>query len=245
MDPKHLYDFGLTDAEARVYLALLSIGRAKSGSIVKATGLQSSTVYNALPSLSLKGLVSHVYLGKTKQYSAEPPESFLFYLEERRRKFSEVLPKLKKMEAAGKQEQKSARALEGMKGFRAAVNDVYMTMKPGEEYYFFQVETENLMKKRVRLFFRNWHLRRSAKGILVKGLAPEAAREPMKWIYGGVKHTKVRYVKDFLPTGTVVYKNKVILMDIGDQPAVFVIQCQAIADSFRRFFETKWKGAKP
>ncbi|MCX6771037.1 MAG: helix-turn-helix domain-containing protein [Candidatus Micrarchaeota archaeon] len=243
MDPKRLAEFGLTEAEARVYLALLQTGRAKTGAIIKVTGLQSSTVYGALPSLMQKGLVSFVHMGKMRWYSAEPPESFQFFMEEKKRRLEEVLPLLKKMEAGGKQEQKSARVFESLKGFRSAFNDVYVTMKPGEEYYFFQVDTEQLKKKRIHMFFRNWHLRRSGKGIKVKGLAVKEAREAMKGIYE-LPHTNVRFVDEFLPTGMVVYKDRTLLLDLADPPSAFCIQSGSIADSFRRFFEAKWKTAK-
>ena len=243
MDPKRLAEFGLTEAEARVYLALLQTGRARTGAIIKATGLQSSTVYNALPSLVQNGLVSFVHMGKTRWYSAEPPESFQFFLEEKKRRLAEMLPLLQKMEASGKQEQKSARVFESLKGFRSAFNDVYVSMKPGEEYYFFQVDTEQLQKKRIKMFFQNWHLRRSGKGINVKGLAVKDARGAMKGIYD-LPHTSVRFVDDFLPTGAVIYKDKLLLLDLADPPSAFCIQSQSIADSFKRFFEAKWKGAK-
>jgi HTH-type transcriptional regulator, sugar sensing transcriptional regulator len=243
VDPRRLSEFGLTDAEARVYLALLQTGRAKSGAIIKATGLQSSTVYNALPSLVQKGLASFVHIGKMKHFSAEPPESLHFFMEEKKRRLSEVMPLLKRMDAGGRQEQKSARVFESLKGFRSAFNDVYTTMKPGEEYCFFQVDTKQLSKKRIKMFFRNWHLRRSGKGIKVKGLAVREAKEAMRGIYE-LPHTKIRYVDEFLPTGTVVYKDRVLLLDLADPPSAFRIQSRSIADSFRRFFEEKWKKAK-
>jgi sugar-specific transcriptional regulator TrmB len=243
MDPKRLSEYGLTEAEARVYLALLQTGRAKSGAVMKATGLQSSTVYNALPSLVQNGLVSFVHMGKVKHFSAEPPESLQFFLEEKKRKLGEMMPLLKRMEAAGKQEQKSARVFEGFKGLRIAFNDVYLTMKPGEEYCFFQVSQSDLERKRIWLFFRNWHLRRSAKGIRVKGLAVKEARNAMRGIYD-LPHTRVRFVDEFLPTAMVVYKDKVLLLDLSDPPSAFLIHSSKVAESFRSFFDLKWKAAK-
>ena len=244
MDPKSLAEFGLTEAEARVYLALLQTGKAKSGAIIKATSLQSSTVYNALPALVQKGVVSYVHAGKMKYFSAEPPESLQLFLEEKKRRLSEMLPDLKKLEAQGVREQKSARVFEGFKGLSSAFNDVYLTMKKGEEYCFFQMAADALAEKQVSFFFRKWHLRRSNAGILAKGLAVERTRKPMEYIFKGLPHTELRFVDDFMPTGMVVYKNKVMLLDFAGTPTAFQIQSQSIADSFRRVFNAKWKTAR-
>lgn len=243
MDPKRLSEFGLTEAESRIYIALLKLGKCKSGALIKATGLQSSTIYNALPSLVQKGLASHVHMGKQKHYSAEPPESMMFFLEEKRSRFSDVLPLLKRMEAEGRQEQKSARVFEGMKGFKSAFNDVYSTMKPKEEYCFFQMAAEQLAQKKVKFFFRKWHLRRSSKGIRAKGLAVEATREPIKYIFKNLPHTQIKYVDEFFPTGMVVYKDKILFLDFSDPPVAFQLKSSTIANSFRLFFEAKWKAA--
>jgi len=244
MDPKLLSEFGITEAEARVYLALLQTGRVKSGAIIKATGLQSSTVYNALPALVQKGMVSYVHVGKTKHFSAEPPESLQLFLEERKKRLMEMLPGLKKLEAQGAREQKSARVFEGFKGLSSAFNDVYMTMKKGGEYCFFQMASDALAEKQVSFFFRKWHLRRSSAGILAKGLAVGSTRKPMEYIFKGLPCTKLRFVDEFMPTGMVVYKNKVLLLDFTGAPTAFQIQSQSIADSFRRVFDAKWKIAK-
>jgi DNA-binding response OmpR family regulator len=37
---------------------------------------------------------------------------------------------------------------------------------------------------------------------------------------------------------------EVILLDLGEPPTAFQIQSKRVADSFRAFFDTKWKTAK-
>ena len=244
MDPKRLSELGLTETEARAYLTLLSSGRVKSGEIIRASGMQSSTVYGALSSLMSKGLVSFVQVGKVKHYSAEPPESFELFLDERKRRLESMMPHLKKMEAKSEREQKTARVFEGMKGLKTAYNDVYLTMKPGEDYVFYQVEAGELERKRISVFFRNWHRRRAGKGIKVRGLAVNSAKKPMKAVFEGLPHSKIRFVDGMLPTGMVVYKDKLLLLDLGDPPAAFLIQSKSIAGSFRGFFDEKWKTAR-
>ena len=84
MNTSILEELGLSTAEAKIYLALLELGQSKTGKIIDITHLQSSTVYHVMGSLIEKGLVSFIIKGKVKYYQAEPPESFLLFLEEKK-----------------------------------------------------------------------------------------------------------------------------------------------------------------
>lgn len=240
---KILEQLGLSPTEAGLYLVLLEVGSTKSGDLIRRANLQSSTVYHTLATLIEKGLASYVMKGKIKHFQAEPPESFLSILEDKRRKFEEALPEIKRRQNIGIQ-QKSARVYEGLNGLKSAFEDVLGTMKRGEQYYFFQVSPEFLKDERVAAFFRNYHRKRSGRGIRVRGLAINGAKAGMKGIYN-VPHTEVRFVREFLPTGLVVYKDKLLTLDWDDEPAAFTIQSKSVADSYRKFFEQKWKSAKP
>ncbi|MEK6887971.1 MAG: helix-turn-helix domain-containing protein, partial [Candidatus Aenigmatarchaeota archaeon] len=64
MDVSALEGIGLTNAEIKVYLALLELGATKTGLLIEKSGLQSSVVYSALARLMEKGLVSSIKEGK-------------------------------------------------------------------------------------------------------------------------------------------------------------------------------------
>lgn len=241
MDIGALEEFGLSTAEAKIYVALLEWGLSKTGKIIDATKLQSSTVYHVLGSLVEKGLVSYIYKGKIKLYQAESPESLLVFLEEKKRKLMELLPELKEKEQLSKQKQ-TAKVYEGVKGLQTAYNNILESMHRGEEYYFFQFPRYKLKNKTIITFFRNYHLKRSAKGIRVKGLASQDTCDIMKEVYT-LPHTKIRYLTECLPTVMVIYNNKVIMLEWEDRPTAFVIQSDAIAHSYKKFFEEKWKQA--
>ena len=243
MEIEVLEDLGLSNAEAKIYLALLQAGQTTTGIIIDTTKLQSSTVYHVLGSLIEKGLVNYIFIGKVKNYQAETPESFLAFLEEKKRKFKEILPNLKSRESIGKKRQ-TAKVYQGMKGLKTAFNDVLNTMKSGEEYYFFQVDNEKLFNEKVVRFFRNYHIQRSKKGIKAKGMAKRESKKIMSKIYN-LPHTKVKYVEEFMPNGLVIYKNKLITLDWDDIPTAFIIESESVANSYKRFFEDKWKTAKP
>lgn len=245
MEKEVLEELGLSHAEALIYLALLHLGPSKTGIIIDKTKLQSSTVYHVLGSLVEKGIVSYIYHGKIKYYQTENPEAFLLFLEEKKRKFSEILPLLREKKKAQNQK-KSARVYEGVNGLQTTFADILSTMRRGEEYYFLQMSEEDILNERAVLFLQNYHLKRSDKGIKVKGLAIRQVRPFMKWL-SQLPYTKIRYLSELTPTSLVIYKNKVIQLDWKnmDTPTAFVIESASVADSYRKFFEQKWKQAKP
>ena len=61
-----LTSLGLQDNEARVYLALLELGRGNVTEVSKAAGLNRTSGYDILERLGTLGLVSRSTLGKKK-----------------------------------------------------------------------------------------------------------------------------------------------------------------------------------
>ena len=243
MDIRVIEELGLSTAESRVYIALLEVGQSASGKIIDRTKLQSSTVYHVLGSLVEKGIVSYIFKGKVKYFSAESPQSLLLFLDEKKKKFLDVIDELEEMEKIGRKKQ-TAKVYEGFKGVRAAFNDVLETVKKGEEYYFFYSQYANLDDSPTYLFFRSYHLDREEKGIKVKGLTMEKGRKTVKKVFAGLKNASVKYTEDLTPSGIVIYGDKVLTNDFSDIPTAFVIESKAIADSYKKFFLEKWEKAK-
>ena len=80
MDTSILEDLGLTNAEIKVYLALLELGTTKAGLIIRKTSLQNSVVHLTLLKLVEKGFVSFIKKGGVKEYSASNPENILKFI---------------------------------------------------------------------------------------------------------------------------------------------------------------------
>ena len=64
MDLNSFEGLGLTNAEIKVYMALLGLGIAGAGHIIEKSGLQSSVVHNTLNNLINKGFISFTLKGK-------------------------------------------------------------------------------------------------------------------------------------------------------------------------------------
>ena len=94
-----LEELGLTEKEAKLYLALLELGQATSSDLIKKLDYYSKTVYELLEKLMKKGLVSYVIKSNIKYFGAVNPEKFLDILKEeendkeiKENKFIEILP---------------------------------------------------------------------------------------------------------------------------------------------------------
>ena len=117
MDLSIFEELGLTNAEIKVYIQLLKIGSSHAGPVIEKTGLQTSVVHRSLNTLIQKGLINYVLEGKIKIYQATAPETFLDFIDEKKRKFTELLPDLKK-EQQSTQDRELATIYRGKRGLQ-------------------------------------------------------------------------------------------------------------------------------
>jgi len=97
-----LQKIGLSDKEARVYLALLSLGQTSVQNIAKESGVNRATTYIILNSLTEKGLVSsYEHKGKSYFIATNPDQLDSIFelkqkeIEEKKKNFRVLLPQLR------------------------------------------------------------------------------------------------------------------------------------------------------
>lgn len=89
---KILHNFGFTEKEAEVYLALLELGESLPSTIARITALKRPTVYVVLKALVDKGIVSHVKRRGVLHYIPLSPDLLFRDQQEKIEKFSAALP---------------------------------------------------------------------------------------------------------------------------------------------------------
>src|SRR3989344_1436238 len=99
MDTQILEDIGLTNAEIKVYLALLELGSATAGPIIE------------------KRLISFVKEGKRNRYQASNPKHIVEYIDEKKERFEQILPDLLKKQKISK-EKPEIITFKGIKGVK-------------------------------------------------------------------------------------------------------------------------------
>lgn len=97
-----LTKIGLSDKEARVYLAALELGKAPIQDIAKKAGINRTTTYVMITELEKRELVKPLKMGKRNYFVAESPDMILEILkkekqeiENKEREIKEILPELK------------------------------------------------------------------------------------------------------------------------------------------------------
>lgn len=242
MDAGILEELGLTQAETKVYIALLELGTSTAGRILEKSRLQNSVVHRALNSLIEKGLISFILEGKKKVYKASNPENFHDFMENKVKRFDEILPELKLKQKFAKIET-FAEIFKGKRG----INQLYATLlnSGGKEYNTFggglQV-TFDVMGER---WWKNLHVKRIAKKIPCRQVFDETIRN-----FGDELNKKSLTKIRFLPKGYAQLQETIIIGDyVGiaiftENPYGILIKDKAVAEGYRKPFELLWKTAK-
>lgn len=93
-----LLEFGMTESEADVYLALFRLGGATASVVAKETELQRTTVYPILKSLTKKGCVLVYFRKNRNYYYAQKPDKLASLFEKKLEFFQSIVPLFESMD---------------------------------------------------------------------------------------------------------------------------------------------------
>ncbi|MDO8480697.1 MAG: helix-turn-helix domain-containing protein [Nanoarchaeota archaeon] len=238
MDTQILEDLGFSNAEIKVYLALLGLGLSTAGPIIEKTGLQSSVVHMTLNKLVTKGFVSFIKEGQRNQYQATEPKHISDYIDEKKRQFEQLLPELVLQQHLAK-EKSEVTTFKGVKGIRALL---YALLDAGgKEHHTFGAAKESLMMGDA--FWMGYHKQRAAKGIQAKLLFNESLRnwcDVNRYPRAAYKFTKT----GFEPlTETIIRNDTIGIILWTETPIGILIHNRIAAQSYDTFWKMMWNSA--
>jgi len=237
-----LEELGFTQREIKVYLAMLELGSSTVGPIAARAGLQHSKVYETLDKLMKKGLASYVVVSKTKHFQASDPREILNIMDERKRKFNEVLEDLEQRQKAA-QSRQIAVVHEGFKAYKAMFNRILDDLSSKDYYWAFAFRQE-YYNPSASLFLRNVHEKLAEKKIEDKLLGHVSMKKMIKKAFVGNRNIEIRFTRNETPLGTLVLKGRVIPMLWGDNPTAIEIVSDQVHEQYKNFFRELWKNAK-
>jgi len=243
---QELQDFGLSEKEARVYLALLELGKTTADKIAKQAGIKRPTTYVQIKSLMEKGLMSTYEEGKKTCFAPESPELLKRLLlkqkdmlQSKERDLDELLPDLlRQFESAG--ERPVVRFFEGREGI-VTMRD-QMLNAPTKEWLVIYSHNalDEVFPETER---RTYSKRRIEKGIMSRLIYTRAEGPFSPSERDITKSTEIKFFPpDKLPleTDIVVFGNSVALTSLKGMLFSVVIESKEIAKSHAALFWALW-----
>ncbi|MFA6410311.1 MAG: helix-turn-helix domain-containing protein [Candidatus Buchananbacteria bacterium] len=120
---KTLKNYGLTEKQAKIYLACLELGSAPVQKISQKASLPRSTCYEILEFLKQQNLVSAFLKKKTKYFSAADPKEVISLAKERVNLLEQALPEFEMMYGQSKT-RPSVRYYQGLEGMKLVFKEI-------------------------------------------------------------------------------------------------------------------------
>ncbi|MGM5480389.1 MAG: TrmB family transcriptional regulator [Nanobdellota archaeon] len=239
---KILQDIGLSEREAKLYLALLDFGQTTIGPLVEKTRIPSSKIYEVMNRLETKGLANHIIIKKTKQFQASDPEILLDKLNEKTATFKEHLDQLKKRQALA-QEQQYAEFYEGKQAVFSLLRNSIKNAQENETYYSFDFDDE-YQQDDIAIFFSNLALRRAEKKLNTKILAKKESKNIIEYELPKLSRQKmnIKYTDIPYPEGIVILGEDVIMIEFEGEPSAVRIKSKVHAKNYKQLFLSIYEG---
>jgi HTH-type transcriptional regulator, sugar sensing transcriptional regulator len=243
-----LREAGLTDYEARIYLALLELGEASTTQILKLLGTHIGRIYDILDTLAGKGLISITIKNGVKYATAADPKRILDYVERRKQEIeqqaiviNEALPQLHGLMSIARQSP-HVEIYTGIEGLKTAFQKELDRYKAGANVIVLGV-TVNISypTEALHYFLHTIYSARERLKVNVKKLNDVASRGDNR---KNEPSAEIRYLEMNSSISLNVIEDLSILM-ISYEPLVcIVIEDKEVANGFRSHFEHLWAIAK-
>lgn len=239
-----LQHLGLSENEAKVYMAMLELGPSVVIEIAKKSGTNRPTTYVQIESLKKRGLVSTQTKGKKQLFMAESPDKLEFLIdnelktvEEKKNELNNFLPELLNLFNSSGQ-RPHVKFFEGKEGLLALQKEllktnaatIYGITSLDNVFELFPEFENTYIKKRVQKKISSKTIYTSLRGPILKESDESSLRES-------------KYVEpDKLPLGVdiTIFGDKVTISALKGKISGTLIEHKEIADSFRAIFELVW-----
>ena len=243
---KILQGIGFTQGEIKVYLALIQLGESTIGPLSKKAKVTPAKVYPILEKLKTKGLITHVIKSRTKHFQALNPNRILDYIESKEKKLhtqkteiKDLIPTLiSQQESEAKQ---YASIYESYNGIKTLYDEILGYLHKNKEDFLGFTLGEEYTTKQANIFFKNYDAKRRKLKIKTRLIGLKYQKKFLDKKYGEDPNIEIKYLKHAVPTGLIIWDDKVATLLWHEIPSAFVIHSKPNARAYRKFFNDMWK----
>ncbi len=239
-----LLRLGLRYNESLVYISLLKLGETGSSKIIDNTGLHGQYVYQSLGQLERRGLAQHVVKRGRKKFSAKNPDALKRLVEQQKTIADDVTAKLKEILVMPAEQ--TFEVFQGRESYVAhefdmlerAKNDSEALVIGGMGDKFNQTMGERL---------KEYAALQKRKNVRIRYLGSDSQRPTMQYVHGKRELFEIKYLPGLFTAevNTNVWPDALAFNIFSEPVTHFTIWNPLVAASYRQFFETLWKLAKP
>jgi HTH-type transcriptional regulator, sugar sensing transcriptional regulator len=237
-----LQQLGLTETEARVYLAMLELGPSSVQNIAKKARISRTAAYDIIRALQEKGISSTFQKGRKNVFSVEDPKQLEDYfgkhldqMKEHLGAFKHLLPELRLMQGDDKPK---VRYYSGDEGIQALFRDLHASRaRELFEYVDADLLYEHVDEKR----FLSVRERYSFNGIAAKALSRGKIKNPRKEVQYRQMKSHVRHF-----SGQIwIYSDRIAFTKFVGDIEVVIIENKVFAETLRAVMQIAWEASDP
>lgn len=245
---RNIAKLGLSDKEAKVYLASLGLGPSPVQLISQKAKVNRATTYVVIDSLMEMGLMSTYEMGKKTFFTAESPDRLLDYLESKENKIKnkiqtllDIMPELKSI--ANVEDKPKVKYFEGVEGLKAVQNDFIDTLREGETIYTF-LPYDYFYQSNLKENFSVSRKKRISKKIKMKVIYTSKLGRNQQYEENQRSSLKeYLYVDNYkypFQGGMNIYGGKIFMIDYQGKMGGIVIENKTLAEMLTVFFNLVW-----
>lgn len=237
---------GLSEKEARAYLACLQVGRGTVYQIAKVANLKRPNVYVLVDELVQKGLIATRIENKKTICSPLSPRQLVERWQGKVEALWSIIPDLNTYYQKGLYQPK-VMMYEGEQGINAVYNEITPGSAKTENIFVFG--SISALREKFPHQLKVWERIARNKRNHIKELVnfEEGAVEYIKRINSlGNPHYEGRVTKSgvFGACDNVMYKNKIAIFSLKKELFVVVIESEELTKTYKALFEMAWENAK-
>jgi len=236
-----LKQIGLSEKEARVYLACLELGETAIKDIARVSGIKRTTIYDIIGDMVEAGFIRVTARGKKKRFVAIEPEDLSILIKKREALLAQILPELNLINNVAKTKPK-VWFFEG----EAGLKKVYTDTLRDKDITVYQWASRDMLDAIGLEWSENYMKRRAGKKIKALTIAADAP-EIRKLKEKEQKH--YREIKIIDPekfpfkVEIDVYGDRIAMISAPDRMGV-IVESKPIAATLKSIFELCWSGLK-